>query len=170
MLETELKISRVGFPPFSARGCLQILAPIASDELRRTINGQLVDLSRKTHHKFKSSITCEDKSVFAFEQLWVGAEVEVSCVHRLWQEIVVSDANVQLIRPATPHTIFVQDLGQRPLAFNVVSATTLIINAEKGTKAFINYCPVLMMRVTYFSFATQEWDNQCKWLLELEEV
>lgn len=170
MFETELKISRIGFPPFSARGCQQILMPAVRGEFRRTINGKLIDLGRKTHHKFKSMISCEDKTIFASGLLWVGAELEVSCIQRLCQEISGQENVINLLRPAVAETIEATNYAQAAIPYKVLTATSLEAQLEREDKGFISYCPILNMRLTNFSVNTQEWKGQSSWLLELEEI
>ena len=47
-----LTFSGIGVPPYSARGASQTLDPIqASQQLRRTINGELIDISRAEFRK-----------------------------------------------------------------------------------------------------------------------
>lgn len=168
--ETELQISRVGFPPYSARNCHQKLIPIRTGAFRRTINGKLCYLGRDTHHKFQSVIVCEDQSPFSFDQFLCGADVEVACVQRLWQDVTVSHDTVLLLRPAVMGTVIVQDRDQELLSFAHEIPSSLTIKAEKGTKALVGYCPVLQMRVTHFSFSTHEWTGKSSWTLELEEI
>lgn len=168
--ETELLISQVGFPPFSARNCHQQLTPIRSGEFRRTVNGNLVYVGRETHHKFKTVITCEDRSTIAFYQFAMGVEVDVSCIQSLWQEVTLSTGAIQLLRPAVENTVIVQDQSHTLLPFRLENRVSLMIQAPPKTKALIRYCPILRMRVTHFNLSTQEWSEKSSWSLELEEI
>ena len=57
-----LTLSGIGVPPYSARGASQTLEPIASSQqLRRTINGELIDISRAEFRKYRSTISCVDQ-------------------------------------------------------------------------------------------------------------
>ena len=57
-----LILSGIGVPPYSARGASQTLEPIqASQQLRRTINGELIDISRAEFRKYRSTISCADQ-------------------------------------------------------------------------------------------------------------
>jgi hypothetical protein len=57
--ETLLVLSGIGVPPYSARGLSETLTPIdASANLRRTVNGVLVDLSLAEMRKYHLSILC----------------------------------------------------------------------------------------------------------------
>ena len=87
MSETDLKLSCGGLPPWSARGCTQILQPIPTGDLRRTVNGQLVYTGLQSHQKYQSLIQCEDKIPIALDGLWTGNEIEVSCIQSLTQKM-----------------------------------------------------------------------------------
>ena len=86
-MESELILSRGGFPPLSARGCVQQLMPILAGELRRTINGSLIYTGKSLTHKYRSIITCEDRAVIAMEGFWRGSEIRVGCIQRIWQKV-----------------------------------------------------------------------------------
>ncbi len=79
-MESELILNRGGFPPLSARGCIQHLMPIEAGLLRRTINGALIYAEKPLAHKFRSIISCEDRASLALEGLWRGSEVRVGCI------------------------------------------------------------------------------------------
>jgi hypothetical protein len=162
--ETELIISRFGFPPFSARNCHQQLLPLRGGEFRRTINGKLHYLGRPTHQKFKTVISCDDKATLAFDQFWLGADLMVSCIQSLWQEVIVGPDAVRLLRPAVADSVITQHKHQ------LETPTTLRIQAKQGTKVMVRYNPILQMRVTHFSMDTQEWSGKSSWVLELEEI
>jgi hypothetical protein len=82
-MESELIINRGGFPPLSARGCIQSLMPIESGVLKRTINGSLVYTGKGPAHKYRSIISCEDKASLAMEGFWRGSELKVGCIQRI---------------------------------------------------------------------------------------
>jgi hypothetical protein len=81
---TLLVLSPQGVPPYSARGLSQTLEPIdAAKSQRRTVNGNLLDLSLSVFQKYRSAITCEDQTSPAFDAVPVGATVVVDCVAEL---------------------------------------------------------------------------------------
>lgn len=81
---TLLVLSGIGVPPYSARGLSQTLTPIAaSQQLRRTVNGALQDLSAPQFRKYSSKISCTDQQPPAFEGVFPGATVIVDCVAEL---------------------------------------------------------------------------------------
>jgi hypothetical protein len=82
--ESLLVISGEGTPPYSIRGLTQSLEPIdAASSYRRTVNGNLRDLSLPQFRKYKSTISCDDLDAPAFDALPIGAVVTVDCVAEL---------------------------------------------------------------------------------------
>src|SRR5262245_14302245 len=81
---TLLVLSPEGVPPYSARGITQTLTPIdAAKSLRRTVNGNLTDLSLDVFRKYASTISCDDQEPPSLDALPIGAVVVVDCVAEL---------------------------------------------------------------------------------------
>lgn len=165
MDETCLTLSMGGLPPFSARGCIQVLAPIESAEVHRTINGELVTTVSKLHHKYKSTIKSQDKLPIAMDSLWKGQDVELGCMQRLWEK---SDGNTVALsrRPVSGSVVAI---SQDRLAVEVLQ-----VEGQKVTlagPAFVGYRPLLVMKITDFGYETEEWgEGNVSWFLKLEEV
>lgn len=84
MTDTLLVLSGMGIAPYSARGLTQTLQPIAqAAQQRRTVNGDLVDLSAAQFRKYRSTITCTDQNAPQLEGIWPGVELVVDCVQEL---------------------------------------------------------------------------------------
>lgn len=78
---TQLTLTGIGIAPYSARGLHQTLQPIqASSQVRRTINGELVDTSVAQFRKFKSTISGSDQTSPLLSGVWPGMEVTVECI------------------------------------------------------------------------------------------
>jgi len=139
--ETLLILSGMGIPLYSARGLTQTLEPIeASANLRRTINGNLRDLSFEQFRKYKTKISCTDQRAPAIDGIFAGMEVEVHCVHELCYPLSGS--------------------AQR----------TAVSGSERTEGDFVFYRPVLTMLITGVQSATDEYNADVQWELELEEV
>lgn len=164
-METELIISRSGFPPLSARGCIQELVPIAMGQFRRTVNGDLVFLGTNGK-KYKTTIACEDKTVVATDGLFVGMTVVVSCIQRLWQSC--NGGKVMLDRPPVEGSIHVIDEKHNPLPIICFDDQELTIDADQS--CFVSYRPLLTMRIIRYILKTDEWGVKTGWQMELEEV
>jgi hypothetical protein len=81
---TLLTLSGIGIPEYSARGLTQTLEPIdAAHQTRRTVNGELDDLSYAQFRKYKSTISGNDQEPPAVDGVWPGRVVTVECVTEL---------------------------------------------------------------------------------------
>lgn len=162
-METELILSVGGFPPLSARGCVQELTPVMLGSLRRTINGTLVYVG-KPQQKYRSVIKCQDKSVLASEGLGRGSLVKVGCIQRLWQR--VDSGQLTLERDPVEGSVAAVDTFQTPVTIKQIKDRTV----EVAGKGYVSYRPWLTMRVMSFQLMTHEWGVKGEWKLELEEV
>lgn len=139
---TLLVLSGMGIPPYSARGLTQTLEPIdGAVDLRRTVNGALIDLSVAAFRKYKSTITCADQQAPALEGIWPGQQLIVNCVAELAYETM----------SAAPDR-------------------TVVGGSEREENGFTFYRPRLTMRVVGFSVSKDEWGAVNSWQLQLEEV
>ena len=137
-----LTLSGIGVPPYAARGASQTLEPIeAARQLRRTINGDLIDLSRPEFRKYRSTISCADQQPPAVDGVWPGRVVTVGCI----SELSYRTSGGAPARPA-------------------VSGST------RTEGDYTLYRPSLTMRVVSFSQDTDEYGATVSWSLELEEV
>ena len=137
-----LTLSGIGVPPYSARGASQTLEPIgSSQQLRRTINGELIDISRAEFRKYRSTISCVDQQPPAIDGVWPGRVLTVGCISEL-SYLTAGGA------PARP-------LGSGS-------------SRTEGDYTF--YRPSLTMRVVAFSQDTDEYGAAVFWSLQLEEV
>jgi hypothetical protein len=143
---TLLRLDPIGVPPYSARGISQTLEPIdAAAQLRRSINGTLVDLSDAAFRKYRSTITCTDQQHPALSGVWPGQVLTVDCVAELSYLTATGSAS-------------------RPLA------DTTDDPATRTEGSFTFYRPRLTMMVTGFRTEFAEWQADVSWTLDLEEV
>ncbi|MBX9805599.1 MAG: hypothetical protein K2Y18_07605 [Alphaproteobacteria bacterium] len=168
MMESELIINRGGFPPLSARGCIQSLMPIESGVLKRTINGSLVYTGKGPAHKYRSIISCEDKASLAMEGFWRGSELKVGCIQRLWQKVL--GTGVVLERDPVEGSVFLIATNQEELGLESVMGRNVVFASNVADDTYVSYRPWLDMRVVTFSLNTNEWGLKAGWRLELEEI
>ena len=137
-----LSLSGIGVPPYSARAATQSLEPIdQAGQLRRTINGSLVDLSRSDFRKYRSTISCSDQRPPAVDGVWPGQAVTVDCIAEL----------SYLTAGGSP-------------------GRTVVPGSPRNEGSFTFYRPRLSMRVVSFSTDTDEYGAVVSWSMELEEV
>jgi hypothetical protein len=174
MKETSLTFSIGGFPPFSARGCQQILRPLKTGELKRTIDGRLIYIGTERHHKYQSTIYCNDKRSFAHEGFWRGAEVKIGCIQRLWQKYDKKNSLRTLLLERSPvgGSVFVIDMDGKTIPIEMVKGRIIKFKDEPAQNEgyFASYRPELTMVVTDFFLHTDEWGMESGWQLDLEEV
>lgn len=164
-MESNLIISRGGFPPLSARGCVQTLTPIATGQFKRTVNGDLIFLGVQGK-KYRSVISCKDKAVLATGDLEPGTEIEVQCIQRLWQR--GQDGEVTLEHDHVPGALAAVSEARKPVS--VVKTVSNKITVASSDVVFVSYRPILKMRVIKYTLRTDEWGLCCEWELELEEI
>lgn len=130
---------------YSIRGATQTLSLIMDNamgtQIRRTINGGLMDLTYNQFRKYKSVISCTDYEAPAFDGAKQGSIVLVECIAELAYKTA----------------------GGSPQR-SVVSGSSRV----QGDYTF--YRPVLTMMVVNFSQSFDEWESRYQWSLELEEV
>lgn len=139
---TILVLEGMGVPPYSARGLTQTLEPIAAaPDLRRTVNGTLINLSAAEFRKYRSSIRGNDQDPPAVEAVWPGKVLTVDCIVELAYESMTDGP-----------------------------ARSVVSGSSRSADGFTFYRPQLTMMVVGFSVERDEWGAAVGWALELEEV
>lgn len=132
-----------GVPPYSARGLKQTLSPIdQASQNRRTVNGDLTDISFSGFRKYKSTISGTDQRPPNFDGMWPGQTLVVDCVAEL--SFTPDEAQTRQ-RPAVP-------------------------GSEKIEGAHTTYRPRLTMKVIGWNTDEDEYGATIGWSLDLEEV
>jgi len=142
MSESQLVITGLEVTPYSARGLTQSLDPIPQAiNMRRTINGTLVNVAASEFQKFRSVITCNDQAVPAIDGIWPGQTVTVDCVAELSY----------------------RTSGGSP-------AKTVVAGSTYTDGDFTFYRPQLTMMVINYTTEKDEAGAVVSWTLELEEI
>jgi hypothetical protein len=132
----------MGVPLYSARGLTQTLEPIQqAKQTRRTINGELDDLSLSQFQKYASRISCTDQRAPAIGSIWPGRTVVVSCVEEL----------SYLTEGGSPER-------------------TVVSGSSYTEGPFTFYRPQLTMKVVALQAQTDEYKASVGWSLDLEEI
>lgn len=164
-METELEISRGGFPPLSARGCKQELIPLTLGSFHRTIQQKLVFVGEETK-KYKTIISCKDQSALATDGLYPGAVVTVACIQNLWQKI--NGTSCVLDKQPVPGSVEGIVLSKDSIAPESITDRT--VTFKESIEGFVRYRPLLTMRVVNYTLMTDEWQIAVGWTLEMEEI
>jgi hypothetical protein len=156
-LPTVLSITGIGFPPYSARGLTQTLVHIGqAAQLRRTVNGELVDISDPLMRKYASTIAGSDQEPPALDGIWPGLEVTVQCI----QELALVDNDVPTDFEETTEVEAPTDLGLgRPY----------VEGSVRRSNGYLFYRPILTMLVTAFDCDRDEWGAAQRFRISLEE-
>jgi len=137
-----LVIAGIDLSDYAVRGLTQTLEPIdQARQMRRTVNGALVDVSMSQFRKYRSVIACADQVPPALDAIWPGLEVEVQCV---------------------------AELGYR--GSSGTPERTAVSGSERDEGEFTYYRPLLTMMVRDFRTNTDEYGAEVGWTIELEEV
>lgn len=140
-IQSVLSITGMGVPPYSARGIKQTLTPIqGASNLRRTIDGTLINVSPEQFQKYKSVISCEDQQPPAIDGIWPGLIITVDCVYEL-----------------------ARNVGDSP-------ARPVVSGSERTEGDFVFYRPTIVFMINNFTNDCDELGASNSWQLELEEV
>jgi hypothetical protein len=153
-IPTDLVLTGVGIPPYSARGLNQTYAPIGqAAQYRRTVNGTLRDLSDAPFRKFTSVIRGDDVDPPALDGVWPGLILTVDFI------VEFAQAGSLASTEGTEEPLTEAGLERTPVPGSVREAD-----------GFIFYRPRMTMLVTDFVVDKGEWEAAVGWTLSLEEV
>ena len=165
----EIILGISGLPQERAKNCVQELIPIANGELKKSINGDLLFIETSSRQTYRSVISCCDLFSPIIDKVWIGTQLNVGCIQNLWQAIYPGETAIDLVRPAVAGSINVVNcLGQR-VPFSV-SENRITLKKSSDQKIFVSFRPWLTMIVTNFSMKTNEWEMECGWRLESDEI
>lgn len=140
--ETVLDIDLVPIAAGAARGLKQTLEVIsAATQLRRTVNGSLVDLSISNFYKYKSTVSGADQLPPAFDGVFPGASVTLKCISEL---------------------AYVGSGGS--------PARSAVSGSDRQEGVFNYYRPELTMRIVSIRTETDEYGAQVSWSIDFEEI
>lgn len=165
--ETNLVLGDLIIPIGSGRGITQSIEPVDNGELRRTVNGTLVDLTRDENRKFKSTISCSDQKTPSLAGIWKGMSLEVSSIALIRQLVSPAALTATLIRDYVVGTVFGRDINGAKITPTSVSGflATFPFNV-----VMVEFYPKLTMLVDSISVETDEYGASQSWTIGLEEV
>lgn len=176
--ESQVLVKRDGdalslfFPAGSARGIQTSISQLSSGELRRTVNGSLIDLTRAALRKYSVSLSADGQAFPDLRGMWRGQKVTVA--PPVWWTAYVPEGTqtVQLERPAAEGTYTVRDaVTGESMYFGRASDGMSFSSPYPVTpESVLEYQPVFTCRVVSISLSGDEWEASATWSLELEEV
>jgi len=165
--ETILVLGDLVIPIGAGRGISQTLQPIDNGDLRRTVNGELIDLTRVENRKFESQVSTIDQASPTLAGIWKGSQLIVEFIENLRQSELVPTTSFTLIRDPVVSSIVGRDVNGDKVAVNtVVDRDITFVSAVK----YVEFRPILTMLVVAMSFNIDEYAAEEGWTIDLEEV
>jgi hypothetical protein len=165
-METILSIDGIAFPVGSARGISETIEPIQAGELRRTVNGTLVDLTRSEFRKYAVRLSCDDQGFPALDGIWTGQQVTISCASEMRQRAATTE--ITLGRDAVAGSVRAENpTTGAPITVSDVTGRVVTL---ASAPAIVSYRPALVCRVVSWSGDFAEWDAENGWYISLEEI
>ncbi len=164
----DLTIQEIGLPPITLKKAHQKLSLISSDQLLRTVNGDLVTLGNSCK-KYRLEAWGETLDTPELRRLTKGQDVEVHLPQRVFQSIM--ESRVTLEHRAVPSSILVMGLKKEPIPFEVIDDRTIGVEDTLTNGDFtVSYLPIFQMKVLDLSYETSSEGFEFKWRLVLEEI
>jgi len=166
--ETILKLGDNFIPVGAGRGISQTLDPISNGDIRRTINGSLIDLTRALNRKFESQVNCTDMGTPTLAGIWKGSIIQVDCIQPLRELVNPASTTHTIIRdPVAGSVIGIDEATDAEVTPTIVAGRDITFSA--AVKA-IEFLPSLEMMVRSHSLNTDEYAAEEGWSIDLEEV
>jgi hypothetical protein len=166
---TILDIAEISFGLAADRQIKETLEPIDHGELRRTVNGVLMNLTMPEFRKYRISLSAADLFPPTLAGIWKGMQVTVQPISEIADRIATGGTVRTLERDPVAGSVRCVDIDGAEVEFGLVGRlVTLTGAAAKPVKIF--YRAVLTMLVVSWSADEDEWGAATSWRLELEEV
>lgn len=169
--ETVLKLGDIPLPAGSSRFISQTLQPIDNGDVRRTVNGNLRDMTRFENRKFESQLSSTDQATPALGGLWKGSEVLVECMKKLRDPVVPAGQATTLIRDPVVDSVFgyVADPCEKIIPDSVGGVGNRDITFLQDVD-YVEYRPIINFMVLANSINEDEPAAEEGWQIDLEEV
>lgn len=165
--ETNLKLGDIVIPVGAGRGITQNISLVDNGDLRRTVNGTLIDLTRDETRKYTSSVQSSDQKTPSLAGIWKGQELVVECISTIRQLVSPASTSVTLIRDFVTGSVFGRDINGAKVtpSSNVDLAFTFPTNI-----VMVEWLPKLTMLVADINIDSDEYEATQGWSINLEEV
>ncbi|MBO4169556.1 hypothetical protein [Cereibacter azotoformans] len=162
----------VHFPPGSARQIRVELSQVYQGELRRTVNGRLVDLTRPSLRKWRLTLSADGVTLPDLSGAWQGVPVTVHPPVTWYAAVPAGVTSWALERPAVAGAWRAVDAATGAALSGVtLSGDGLTVTLPAGHPAArIEYQPALDCLITDISTSGDEWDAVAGWSATFEEV
>ncbi|MBF0560729.1 MAG: hypothetical protein HQL37_01685 [Alphaproteobacteria bacterium] len=177
MVSTVLTLSGRDIPAWSARWLDETLEMMPLGEIRRDVNGNLVDLTLSLERKYRCTLYCRDREAPPLDGVYRGTTLTVGCVTEL--VIPVSLASGSATGTAARTIVAGSARGYRNSGSSYQQAASVSVSGaairigfgdSSSGNAFIAYRPSLSMMVSAIRYGSGEMRAQRPWSMVLEEV
>ncbi len=169
-MQTKLKISHVGFPPFSTGNCSQTLMPLKPQKIWRTINGEALEAIAGREKRYKTFISGHDTNPPSFGGISAGSKVVLECIQHLWVQMDVDGRAVLEKVPVEESVVAIDNRGNIHDLVREDDKTFSLKDKGITEPIFTRYAPCLEMVVTNLTIENEEWGKGYTWKLEAEEI
>jgi hypothetical protein len=158
------------FPPASARGIQTSISLVPSGDMRRTVNGSLVDLTRPALRKYLLSMSADGQALPALAGLWRGMRCTVAPPLYWTAQAPAGATELALDRTAADVRAF-DAVTLDALPAPSLSADRRVLTFPALPRpAYFEYQPVFEALLSSRSDSGDEWEATATWSLEFEEV
>lgn len=169
--ETVLVLGTIPLPFGSSRFISQTIQPIDNGDVRRTVNGNLRDMTRVENQKFESQISSTDQATPALAGLWKGNEILVECMKKFRDPVVPAGLAITLIRDPVVVSVFgyVAATCEKILPDTIGGVGNRDITFFSNVD-YVEYRPIINFMVLANSINEDEPAAEEGWQIDLEEV
>lgn len=167
--ETILVLGDLVFPAGSGRGITQSIQPIDNGDVRRSVNGTLIDLTREQNRKFESQIQLQDMATPTLAGIWKGKIINpVECITPFRETVSPASATHTIIRTPVAGSVWGYDDATGDKVFPTDVTGEDITFADPVN--YIEYRPSLVMMVLAHTIDADEYAAGEGYTIDLEEV
>lgn len=166
--ETYLDLGVIKLPIGSSRGIRQSTSPVPSGQIRRTVNGGAVNLTRSIQ-KYQITVTGQDQAHPTLSGIFKGQQLTVSWIDTLSQYVASPTTAVTTSRTLVSGSVTAETLTGTAVTVTSASGTSVVL-AANPSGAVVTYRPQTTMLVDDLSFDVDEYGAVKGWNLVLVEV
>lgn len=180
MTVTKLDLGDIAMLPGSDRSISETLEPISeAAQLRRTINGRLVNTGDQAFRKYRISLSGTDLRPPALDGIWPGMAIEISAITELTKRdatpvlLTLPDGTrvrkVDLGREPVPGSVTVKNTDNVGISMIAVAGASVYLDRQVG-EVYVTYRPRLSCIIENWSSDEDEAAASVSWSLSALEV
>lgn len=180
MAVTKLDLGSIALLPGSDRSISETLEPIGeASQLRRTINGRLVNTGDASFRKYRVSLSGNDLRPPALDGVWPGMEIEIGAITELVKHDLspimwtMPDGSrvrrIDLGREPVPGSVMIRNATNVGISIIAQAGPSLYIQMQLG-ELYITYRPQLTCIIESWSSDEDEAAASSSWSLTALEV